>query len=321
MRLGQLVAIVELRTKVVSLSTFALGVLYALWAGGPGGAAGAAGAAEGTIAGAGAGSRAGDLVLCLLATLLVDMGTTAFNSFFDWYRGGDRPESNLETDKVLVHEKAPALPALLLGLGLYALAAVLGLILALHQGFWIVLAGGLSLFMGFFYSAGPWPLSHSPVGELVAGGFLGSVLFLIVVGVAGGSWDGPAVLASLPGAALIAGILGVNNACDREADRQAGRKTFAVLAGPGPGRAYVLFWLTAGFLGAGALMVAHNLPWTCAAGLGLALVPALVEALRMGRRGFGAGTKSANMGAVVRILLLWSLGMAAGLGAAVALGI
>lgn len=303
MRLGQVAAIVELRTKVVSLSTFVLALLYALWAG------------------PGLSGRAGDLVLCLLATLFVDLGTTAFNSFFDWYRGGDRPESNLETDKVLVHEKAPALPALLLGLGLYALAAVLGLVLAVHQGFWIVLAGGLSLVMGFLYSAGPWPLSHSPFGELVAGGFLGSVLFLIVVGVAGASWDAWAVLASLPGACMIAGILAVNNACDREADRSAGRKTLAVLLGSGPGRAYAYFWLASGFLGAGALALAQRLPWTCALVLGLAFLLGLREVLGMARRGFSAASKSANMGAVVRILLSWSLGMAGGLGAALALGL
>lgn len=301
MSLRQLAAIVELRTKVVSISTFVLGLLYALWRG--------------------ARPSLPIILLGFAATLLVDMGTTAFNSFFDWWRGTDRAETNREADKVIIHEGAPAYIALLLGLGLYAGAAVLGLILAFISGPWVVLAGGLSLLAGFLYSGGPWPLSHSPLGELVAGGFLGSLLFLIVARLCGLSWGGETFLASLPLACPIAAILGVNNACDRDQDRQAGRKTLAVLAGPGAARASILAWLGLGFLGAGGLVLAHNLPWTVAAGLGLALIPALFQLRSMLKRGFSSSTKSVNMGSIVKILLAWSLGLGSGLGMGLYLGL
>ena len=297
MRWRHFLAIVELRTKAVSASTFILGLLYSLWSG--------------------ARPRPSTLVLAFIATLLVDMGTTAFNSFFDWWRGTDRAETNREADKVLVHEGAPALAALLIGLGLYAGAGILGLVLALRAGAWVIGAGLASLLVGFLYSGGPWPISRTPLGELAAGGFLGSVLFLIVVGLSGGRADWRAVCASLPGAAMIAAVLAVNNACDRKEDRAAGRRTFAVIAGEGAARAYALAWMALAFLGAAALSVSHNLPWAAGAGAALALVPAVPMARAMLARGFGASTKTANMGAVVGILLSWSLGLGLGLALAI----
>lgn len=69
MRFRQVLGIVELRTKVVSLSTLACATLFAL-------------RENGRIDVFG-------LALTFPAVLLVDMGTTAFNSFFDYWRGED----------------------------------------------------------------------------------------------------------------------------------------------------------------------------------------------------------------------------------------
>jgi 1,4-dihydroxy-2-naphthoate octaprenyltransferase len=207
----QFLNIVEMRTKVISMGTFVCASLYAVniqdsvpmvpW------------------------------VIMGFATLFVDMGTTGFNTFFDYYRGTDNLTYTKEKEKVLVHEQVNPLSALLISLALFALAAVLGLVLASMTSWYLIVVGGLCMLVGFFYTAGPLPISRTPFGELFAGGFLGSVLFLITLFVLGVPLGAKEVAATLPFLLLIGMILSVNNGCDRIGDTANGRKTLSILLG------------------------------------------------------------------------------------------
>ena len=304
MTFRQFLAVVELRTKLVSLSTFTLAALYAR---------------RGT-----GGWDLPSLAVCYAAVLCVDMGTTAFNSYFDWWRGTDESTLNRESDKVLVHEGVSALATLLIALALFAAAGILGLLLAARLGWWILALGVPSLAAGFLYSGGPFPISRTPFGELFAGGFLGSVLFLVVYGGAttggftGGASAGSAaarggapdfsgaLLASLPGSLMIAAILAVNNACDIEGDRRSGRKTLAVLLGAKGGEAVAWILVSAGFALSVALGLLGTLPVSVAVAVPIVAVPATAELRAMGRRGYSHSTKGPNMGGILRVFLLWS---------------
>jgi len=59
------------------------------------------------------------------------------------------------------------------------IAGILGLILGYLTSFYLVLIGSFCMGVGFIYTGGPYPISRTPLGELFAGGFLGTVLFLI----------------------------------------------------------------------------------------------------------------------------------------------
>jgi 1,4-dihydroxy-2-naphthoate octaprenyltransferase len=111
--------------------------------------------------------------LFLISGLLVDMGTTAFNNFFDFYRGEDRKEKNFESDKVLVHEDVIPGQVLVLGVLLFLLALIPGFWLAALVSWWLIPLGALALLVGFLYSGGPKPLSSTPLGEIFAGLFHG----------------------------------------------------------------------------------------------------------------------------------------------------
>ena len=293
MKLSQLLGIVELRTKLVSVSTFAAATAFVLWSSGkldlPG------------------------LCLAFPAVLLVDMGTTAFNSFFDYWRGEDRGGRLREPDKVLVTEGVPALAALFVASGCFALAACLGLVLAFRCGAWLVWVGALCLLAGLSYNSGPWRISRTPLGELVAGGFLGTVLFLIVVRIEAGSWGPVPLLASLPGAILIASILSVNNACDMVGDAEAGRRTLALVLGPRPAAvlpfalgacAYALDF----FLIGDRVLPRHEL--YCAA---LSLLASSPFYARMARERFSHSTKGRSMKAILACFGLFSLGYVVGM--------
>lgn len=283
--------IVEIRTKIVSFSTFTLALLSALWV---------------------LGSVPWHLVaLLFVAVLAVDMGTTAFNTFFDYEKGVDAADTNRESDKVLVHNRVAPGYALVTALGLFAFAAVLGLFLVLLTGWPLLVLGVASLLVAFLYSGGPKPISSTPWGEFFAGFFLGTILWVTVFFVvAGPSW-GPTdwwrvPLFSLPSFLFIASILTVNNCCDREGDAKAGRRTIAILWGT---RANVLVLVqpVAAYVVLGTLGALGVLPWTFL--IAAVVGPALTIAFWRGmfHRGFSHATKGPNMGAVSQTFLIYTL--------------
>jgi 1,4-dihydroxy-2-naphthoate octaprenyltransferase len=293
MTFKQFSGIVELRTKIVSVSTYTVSLLYALWL-------------RGSISPVRA-------LLVFFAALAVDMGTTGFNSYFDWYRNVDDPKFNREEAKVLVHEGLSPGAAFWVSLSCFAVAALLGLVLTVLVGPWVLALGTLSLLVGFLYSGGPRPISSTPWGELFSGGFLGAVFFFINVYILTGIMTGSALLVSLPQSFAIAAILAVNNASDMEGDRAAGRRTLALAVGKAqaPWVVYGLVTLALGTLV--FLSLWGLLPWPLGWTGTLSGIPIFMELRRLHRRGYDHDTKVPNMGSISKIFLVFSAAEAIGL--------
>ena len=293
MTLTQFLRIVEIRTKIISMGTFASGTLFALYA-------------EGSLS-------LPILFLMAFATLFVDMGTTGFNSYFDYRNGTDTKEANCEDDKVLVYQGVSPLLALLVSLLLFASAGVLGLVLAYMTSWKLLVVGGICMLVGFAYTGGPFPISRTPFGELFAGFFLGTTLFLISFFVQTGTVTREALLASIPSLILIGMILSVNNSCDRMSDALAGRKTLTIILGK---------WGTTFLLGFEAVLILASFVMLFVRGIyPLILLVALVPFVMVGSleframvlRGFSNQTKQQNMGSIGRVYLVFSLCFSLGL--------
>jgi 1,4-dihydroxy-2-naphthoate octaprenyltransferase len=288
-RFSDVLNVVELRTKLVSVSSFALGTAYAAYAAGE--------------------VSVGMTLLMLIAVLGVDMGTTAFNTYFDAKRGVDSRRYNREADKVVVHTGLSPGFALLVALGCFALAVVFGLVIIFLVGTEVLLVGALSMMVGFLYNGGPVPISGTPLGELFAGGFLGGLLFVLSYYVQTESLTADALWAGLPPFLAVSSILAVNNTCDRDGDRGAGRHTIAVLFGR----------TTSELLVYALGIAAHVLVMCYAIGMPTAVFPqvaffaslfslvfALVEYRRMHRRGYSHETKGRSMQSISRVFLVLS---------------
>lgn len=286
--------IVEIRTKIISMSTFALGTALAV------------------VQGHGFDPLLFGLMLA--ATLLVDMGTTGFNTFFDYLRGVDAAEHNREADKVLVHNNVSPRLALVISSGLFAAAIVLGAIIAWLTSWWVAVIGAACMLVGYVYTGGPYPISATPVGEVFAGGFLGGVLFVLSFFVQAGFWDVSVILAAVPSTLLIAAILAVNNACDVTGDAASGRKTLAVLLLPRHHSLPIPVLYLGGILAGPLAALYGSLPWAAAAGIVVSLLPGAGLLRRMYVRGFAHETKGPNMGTVSQMFLLFSLCYLVGLG-------
>lgn len=285
----EILRLLELRTKIVSLSSFLIGTAYAF-------------SHSGRLSSA-------RFALMAIATLCIDFATAGFNSYYDFRHGVDRPDTDVEKYKVLVHRDIEPRIALWLACGMLGLATAPGLALGLSVGWEVVAIGTLCMAISYLYSGGPYPLSRTPVGEIFAGGVLGGVLIALSTYVQLETLPLGALLLGVPSTCIIAAILAVNNACDWRGDARAGRRTFAVVVGPvWAGRlAYALvasaYAAAYGLVAAGVMPPASWLPLTAGA------VVAVVEIVRMHGLGLSHQTKPAAMGGISRAFLAYTLAM------------
>jgi 1,4-dihydroxy-2-naphthoate octaprenyltransferase len=282
--------IVEARTKIIGASSVLVGTAYAVWLG-----------------------RRLDwqvLLLMLGGTILVDLGTAGFNSYFDYVRGVDTVETDVDRYKVLVHRDVDPRVALWIAWGAFALAGAFGVALGGRVGWEVLTAGAGCMAVAYFYSGGPRPIAGTPLGELFAGGFLGFVLVTLSAYVQGRSIPPGTLLVGLPSALIIGDILTVNNTCDAQGDAAAGRRTLSIVLGVERSRALVSGQVVAGFALAIGLASVRVLPLVT---LGAGALFAARELGRMHRRGYSHPTKGASMASISRIFLAYTAAVLAGL--------
>jgi 1,4-dihydroxy-2-naphthoate octaprenyltransferase len=242
----------------------------------------------------------------LVGALLIQVGTNFANDYYDAKSGVDSTEREGFT-RVTQSGLIRPLEVRRAMVVTFALAIVLGSYLVFVGGLPIVVIGLSSVAAGVLYAGGPYPFGSYGLGDLFVFVFFGLVAVTGTYYVQAAAlvhsfplWLPPGTLpiavivASLPAAALSTNILVVNNLRDRETDREAGKRTLAVIIGYRwsrveflcmTGMAYtipLIFWLT----GYGPLVLAPLLTLPYAARVartvvektdGAALNPALEQ--------------------------------------------
>lgn len=166
----------------------------------------------------------------LAASLLIQIGTNLANDYFDHQKGADTAARLGPTRVTQSGLIAPATVRNAM-LASFALAALCGAYLITVGGWPILLIGLLSIAAGILYTGGPYPLGYNGLGDVF------TFLFFGVIAVVGtdylhtGAFRWVALLASLPVAMLVTAILVVNNVRDAATDKEAGKRTLAVIYG------------------------------------------------------------------------------------------
>lgn len=177
-------------------------------------------------------------VLALVATVCVHASANVINDVGDESGGTDRQN----TDRIYPYTGGSrfiqtgimnSASMAKWGISLLAIAAIAGLLLLLIKGPMILAFGLAGVALTVIYSVGPVRLSSVGLGEIAVAIGLG------VLPVVGAAWlqsdiiDGAAVLFSVPISAWVAAILLINEVPDVAADDATGKRTLAVLLGPG----------------------------------------------------------------------------------------
>ena len=166
----------------------------------------------------------------LVAAVAIHAATNLVNDYYDHIRGVDTPES-IGPSGVIQHGLLPARTVLRGGQALFAVGGLLGLWLAAVAGWPILLIGAASILAGYAYTGGPLPLGYLGLGDLTVFLFMGVVIVGGAYFVQAGTVTITALWASLPVAALVAGILVVNNLRDIDDDRRKAKRTLATVIG------------------------------------------------------------------------------------------
>jgi 1,4-dihydroxy-2-naphthoate octaprenyltransferase len=168
------------------------------------------------------------LVATLLAAIAIQVATNLLNDAEDFERGNDTVERR-GPPRVTAKGWASAGEVKTAATFSFMVAGLCGLYLVSQGGWPIFWIGVVSILAGIAYSAGPMPISHTPMGELFVFVFFGlfavvGTFFLQTGGVS------PEVL--LSGAAMgsyAAAVLHTNNTRDILEDKKAGRRTLAIV--------------------------------------------------------------------------------------------
>ena len=137
--------------------------------------------------------------LLLLICILMQASVNTFNDYFDFIKGTDTAEDNVEaSDSVLVYNDVNPRSALGLAIGFLTVAFLLGLYVIWKAGpvpLVIALIGAVIVVM---YSGGKTPLSYLPVGEAVSGIVMGGLIPLASYQVLSGTFTFMALLWATP---------------------------------------------------------------------------------------------------------------------------
>lgn len=169
------------------------------------------------------------LILLLVAMILIQSATNMINDYFDFKLGADSKKSGDE--KALVSgEITPK--QVLITIFLYQLIAfMIGTFIASQTSYYIMIVAIIGGIISISYAFGPFPISYTPIGEIVAGVTMGVGITTTVIYIQSGVINFNTVLVAIPTAIFIGTILLSNNLSDLEEDREVGRKTLPILIG------------------------------------------------------------------------------------------
>ncbi|MGF2617551.1 1,4-dihydroxy-2-naphthoate polyprenyltransferase [Rossellomorea vietnamensis] len=166
----------------------------------------------------------------LAASILIQAATNMFNEYYDFARGLDN-ENSIGIGGAIVRNGVKPSTVKGLAFSLYGIAFLLGLYICANSSWWLAVIGLVCMAAGYFYTGGPVPIAYTPLGEVVAGFFMGIVIILISFYIQTGTVTLSSLLISIPIFILVGMILMANNIRDLDGDKENGRKTLAILLG------------------------------------------------------------------------------------------
>lgn len=166
----------------------------------------------------------------LIASLLIQAATNMFNEYYDYKRGLDTEES-VGIGGTIVRDGINPSTIMKIALGFYGVSILIGVYICINTTWWLAAIGLFCMLIGYLYTGGPFPIAHTPFGEIFSGFFMGMGIILIAFYIQAGTITPTSVLISVPSFILVGAIMLSNNIRDLDGDKEFGRKTLAILLG------------------------------------------------------------------------------------------
>lgn len=262
MRLKSFLKLVEIQTKVASMTPFLLGSIFVFYRYRQ--------------------FKPLNFVLMLISLLSFDMVTTAINNYIDFKKANRRHGYGYERHNAIVRDNLRESTVLAVIVILIILAVAGGILLYLNTSPIVLIIGAISFSVGILYSFGPVPISRMPLGEIFSGLFMGFVITFLTIfihitdlelfstGLAQGflsiNINLPELAAifflALPATMGIANIMLANNICDIEDDLENRRYTLPIYIGKQKALTLFKSLYYISYIDIIGLIAAGVLPWT-----------------------------------------------------------
>ncbi len=170
------------------------------------------------------------LVIIAIAGTLIQIGTNLANDYYDAQKGADTP-NRIGPTRVTASGLIKAGYVKAAFLTCFGLSFLFGLILVAHGGWPILLIGLVSIFLGYAYTGGPYPLAYHGWGDFFAGLFFGPVAVSTTHYLLTLRFDTQTLLIGLIPAGISVGLITINNLRDQPEDATTGKRTLVVRFG------------------------------------------------------------------------------------------
>jgi 1,4-dihydroxy-2-naphthoate polyprenyltransferase len=169
-------------------------------------------------------------IFALLSATFIQIGTNLVNDALDFKKGADT-EKRIGPQRVTQSGLLTHKQVMIGGMFCFVVAGLLGVPLVIQGGWPIVGIGLVSLFLGYAYTGGPFPLAYKGLGDLFV------ILFFGIIAVMGThylhthTWSVSALVAGVQIGCLATVLIAINNMRDAPQDALVGKKTLAVRFG------------------------------------------------------------------------------------------
>lgn len=170
-------------------------------------------------------------ILFFIAANVLQMAVNANDNYQDFLNSEDEEEFKSQTNVVGVHNISIPL-ARTITFTLFGISALIGVYLVTQIGWSLLFIGLVCFAVGYFYAAGPRPISTTPFGEPFSGITMGFFIFFIAAYI--NCYTKQAInlefilsvlLSSGIAVFAISNIMLANNICDEQEDKVNDRRT------------------------------------------------------------------------------------------------
>ena len=161
MNIGSFFKLVELQTKVASMTPFFLGSIFVFFRYKQ--------------------FKPEHFLFMLISLLSFDMATTAINNYIDNKKAKKTYGYGYESHNAIVRDNLKESTVIAVIVTLLTIAITFGIILYINTSPVVLVVGAISFAVGILYSFGPIPISRMPLGEIFSGLLMGFVILFLAV--------------------------------------------------------------------------------------------------------------------------------------------
>jgi 1,4-dihydroxy-2-naphthoate octaprenyltransferase len=167
--------------------------------------------------------------LALVVSLSLQVGVNYANDYSDGIKGTD--DNRVGPTRLVASGLASAKSVKRAALISFAVAAVVGLVLAFSTSLWLIAVGAAAIFAAWTYTGSKRPYGYLGLGEISVFLFFGLVATMGSYYVQAQQITRQSFIVAVPMGCLACAILAINNLRDRAQDELVGKRTLAVRLG------------------------------------------------------------------------------------------